>query len=92
MCLSAWADEVGITKRTLWLRRKAGLPVEAVLAPVKRKPPEMRGVSWHRKAHKWMAHPYHNGNMIYLGLFEDAKQAIAVVTEFFKKCGQRIGQ
>lgn len=34
-----------------------------------------RGVTWHKTAKKWMASITHNKKQIYLGLFEDIKEA-----------------
>lgn len=35
----------------------------------------IRGVSWHKRAKKWMAEVQHHGKSHYLGLFTDLKEA-----------------
>jgi hypothetical protein len=43
-----------------------------------------RGVTWHKAAKKWMASVTHNKKQIYLGLFEDVKEA-ALIAESKRK-------
>lgn len=41
----------------------------------------VRGVCWHKKRRKWIAHFRVNGERKYLGLFSDIEEATAVVKE-----------
>lgn len=43
------------------------------------------GVSWNRNAKKWYAQFCHNGQRMYLGIFDTVEEAEAVVTEARRK-------